>query len=303
MEVDMRVAVATPARSRTRRHLSLFWKLFRRAWYRAYKDNCFGLAKAAAYSALLGLFPFLTTLAAILVQINAAAIAESLSELLYEALPAGTETLVVARLVVEGQRPAALLVLATLLSLWAASGLMVTLMQGFEVAYRVRETRSFWHQRLVAVLLVLATALPVITASALLLFGNRFEQGLMKVLGVLPEGQQLEGSVRILGQLMRYLIVVAALVAAASSLYYYGPHRKRQWRLVWPGSVLATALGFLTTVGFSWYVQNVAHYNVMYGSVGVVIALLVWMYLLSIIALFGCEFNALRERKLRLTTH
>jgi len=52
----------------------------------------------------------------------------------------------------------------------------------------------------------------------------------------------------------------------------------------------------LATSGFAWYVRNIGHYNVMYGSVGAGIALLVWMYLISAIALLGCEFNAEYER-------
>ena len=63
--------------------------------------------------------------------------------------------------------------------------------------------------------------------------------------------------------------------------------RARFWRLL---------LWWLTTTLFAWYVRNIANYNVLYGSVGAVIALLVWMYLLSIIALFGCEFNAQLDR-------
>ncbi len=67
-------------------------------------------------------------------------------------------------------------------------------------------------------------------------------------------------------------------------------------RFVWPGAVLATVLWLLATTGFGWYVRHVAHYNVMYGSIGAGIALLVWMYLLAAIALIGCEFNAAYER-------
>jgi membrane protein len=62
---------------------------------------------------------------------------------------------------------------------------------------------------------------------------------------------------------------------------------------------LATALWWLTTTLFGFYVRNIANYNVLYGSVGAVVALLVWMYLLSIIALFGCEFNAQLDRSRR----
>jgi len=62
--------------------------------------------------------------------------------------------------------------------------------------------------------------------------------------------------------------------------------------------MLATVLWSLATSGFALYVRHIANYNVVYGSLGAVIALLVWMYLLAVIALFGCEYNAVRERLL-----
>ncbi len=65
---------------------------------------------------------------------------------------------------------------------------------------------------------------------------------------------------------------------------------------MFPGAVLATLLWLLTTIAFGWYVRNIADYNVLYGSVGASMALLVWMYLLAVIMLFGCEFNAVREK-------
>ena len=69
------------------------------------------------------------------------------------------------------------------------------------------------------------------------------------------------------------------------------------WELKgWPGAILATVLWLPATTGFAWYVRNITNYNVLYGSVGTGIALLVWMYLLAAIALFGCEFNAELER-------
>jgi membrane protein len=59
---------------------------------------------------------------------------------------------------------------------------------------------------------------------------------------------------------------------------------------------VAAVLWFAATSAFGWYVRNLARYNVLYGSIATAIALLVWMYLLALIALFGCEFNAERER-------
>jgi membrane protein len=60
--------------------------------------------------------------------------------------------------------------------------------------------------------------------------------------------------------------------------------------------MLATVLWSLATLGFGWYVRNIATYNIMYGSIGAAIALLVWMYLISLIALFGCAYNAETEK-------
>jgi membrane protein len=66
--------------------------------------------------------------------------------------------------------------------------------------------------------------------------------------------------------------------------------------MVWPGAFLATTLWLVATILFGWYVRSVANYNFFYGSTQTVIALLIWMYMLSAIALVGCEYNAERER-------
>ena len=95
---------------------------------------------------------------------------------------------------------------------------------------------------------------------------------------------------------MRYVIALSAVITITGTLYYFGPYRKQRWSAVWPGAILATLLWFGATLGFGWYVQHMAHYNVMYGSLGTGIALLVWMYVVSLIAILGCEFNAECER-------
>jgi membrane protein len=101
------------------------------------------------------------------------------------------------------------------------------------------------------------------------------------------------------GLLARYLVAIGAVSVTAAMLYFAGPNRRQRWRGVWPGAILATALWLIATSGFAWYVRNLANYNVVYGSVGTSIALLVWMYLLSAIALLGAEFNAQLERRRR----
>ena len=273
--------------------------LLRQTLVSCYKDNILGIAKGAAYSALLSFFPVLTSLTAILVQANALAVSRNLSTLVFSVVPPGTEEIVRYNFTERGQRPIALLFVAILLSIWAASGLMMTLMEGFRAAYKIPEGRPFWPQRGMAALLVVISAFPLVAASSLIVFGARLESWILTQIGLLRPGQQLLGWISFISLSARILVAVSGIVMGTSLLYYLGPNRPRRLRSVYPGAILATALWWLTTTLFGFYVRNIANYNVLYGSVGAVVALLVWMYLLSIIALFGCEFNAQLDRSRR----
>jgi membrane protein len=261
-----------------------------------YKDNILGIAKGAAYSALLSFFPVLTTLTALLIQANAHAVSRNLSGFVFSVVPPGTEEIVRYNFTERGQRPATLLIIAILVSIWAASGVMMSLMEGFRNAYKIPEGRPFWPQRGMAALLVILAALPLVIASSLIVFGTRIEFWILTQLGVLEAGERLVGWISFASQLIRTVVAVAAIVMGTSLLYYLGPNRPRRLRSVYPGAILATVLWWGSTTAFGWYVRNIANYNVLYGSVGAVIALLVWMYLLSIIALIGCEVNAQLDR-------
>src|SRR5579883_2314840 len=110
--------------------LKRFWGLLKGAFIATYQDNCLSIAKGAAYSGLLAFVPVLTSLAAILVQANAESVSRVLSEFLFEVVPPGTEDLVSYEFKVRGQRPIWILIFATLLSIWAASGAMLSFMEG-----------------------------------------------------------------------------------------------------------------------------------------------------------------------------
>jgi membrane protein len=274
-----------------------FWRMLVRTFIAAFEDNCFGIAKGAAYSALLAFFPVLASLAAILVQADAESVARLIAQFLVGVVPPGSEELVQYEFAVRGQRPAWLIGIATMLSLWGASGAMISLMEGFQAAYRLPTDRPFLKQRLMAILMTFTLAIPALGASFLILFGSRLEPWIYERLGFVVEGEEMRTGVAILGSLSRYVIALVTVVLVTGLLYYFGPNEPIKLRKVWPGALVATFFWALTTGVFAWYVRNIANYNVMYGSIGAVIALLVWMYLLAVIALLGCEFNAERERQ------
>jgi len=272
-----------------------FWGLFRQAIVAGYEDNCFGIAKGVAYSALLAFFPVLASIAAILAKVNAESVAHVFSRFLFEVVPPGTEDLVSNQFAVKGQRPIWLILLAASFSVWAASGAIVSLMEGYAAAYRLPSGRPFLKERAVAILLVFTAAVPAIGSSALILFGTRSERSMLGWFGILP-GTDIKTWVSLLGGVLRYVVALAATVLVTALMYCVAPNRPLKLRSVLPGAFLSTTLWLMVTSAFAWYVRNIANYSVLYGSIGAVIALLVWMYLGAVISLIGCEYNAVRER-------
>jgi membrane protein len=270
--------------------------LLRRSMLSAFDDGIFGTAKGAAYSALLSFFPVLTSAATILVQSHAGFVSDIMERALSEIVPPGSEDLVVQQFRISGARPLALLVVAGIISIWAASGVLKSLIEGFQAAYRVPRNRSFLHQSGVAMALVVGVAIPLLFASLLVVFGGQVETVVLRGLQVDSALHPLSGALQWISRVARYGVALATTVTVTASLYYFGPYRQQRWRYVWPGAILATVLWLIATSVFAWYTRNIAHYNVMYGSVGAIIALLVWMYVLALIALVGCEFNAEYER-------
>jgi membrane protein len=270
--------------------------LLRRSIFAAFDDGCLGIAKGAAYSALLSFFPILASAATILVQTRAEFVSKFLEDTLDQIVPPGTEDLVMQQFRVTGARPISLLVVAFLISVWAASGVIKSLMEGFQIVYRVPRSRSFLQTQGVAVAMVLLAAFPLVCATALVIFGAQVESTMLAWMKVDPMLSPLSGLMRAVSRGTRYLLAFVTTVTVTCTLYHFGPYRRQRWRYVWPGAVVATVFWLVATAGFAWYVRNMGHYNVMYGSIGAGIALLVWMYLMAVIALIGCEFNAEYER-------
>ncbi len=279
-----------------------FW-LLRRAFIAAYEDNCFSIAKGAAYSFLLSLFPVLTTLTLLLIQANAQPVVDVLRRFVQEVIPPGTEVIVLPRLGARAIKPISVPVVAVLLSLWAGSGAMISLMEGFQAAYRIPSGRPFMKQRGMAVFLVLIAAVPAIGASSLIIFGNREEAAFIHWIGV----SDISTPVELAWRLARYLLAFCTTTLVTGLLYFFGPNYRPEpaaaqrvggsrFLRVWPGAFLATTLWLIATAGFALYVNRVANYNIFYGSIGTVIILLIWLYLIACITLLGCEFNAERER-------
>jgi membrane protein len=92
---------------------------------------------------------------------------------------------------------------------------------------------------------------------------------------------------------LRWIIAILTSIAVIALIYHNAVPRTQPWHSVIPGAVLATVMWFGATVLFGWYLNRYADYSIIYGSLGAGIALLVWMYMISLIILVGAEFNAM----------
>jgi membrane protein len=271
--------------------------LLRRALFASFDDGLFTVAKGAAYSALLSFFPVLATVATVLLQMRADFVRRNVVTLLSQVLPPGTDELVLQQFSSRPQRPIAILAVTIVLSLWAASSVIRSLIDGFNAAYHVPRNRTILAHSAIGMMLAVLSLIPLIGATSLILFGGSVESSVLKLIKVDPDLNPFTGWWELLWRVVRYVVAFAAISSVTAILYFYGPYRKQRWSRVWPGAILATLLWLLATLAFGWYVRNVTNYNVLYGSVGASIALLLWMYLLAAIALFGCAFNAEYERR------
>jgi membrane protein len=279
---------AEPSRHTLRSAMMRFMRLLRLAFWRAFQHDSFAIAKASAYSSILTFFPTLLVLGSVLATSSKGQpYVREISYALSRILPAGSNT---AMIYLRGatQRSVGLLFFTSLLTLWTASGVMISWMEGFRRCYELPKTWGLVKERLIAFSLVILAGLPMTFATLLVAFGSRIETRILFYIG-----HEFSAYILVLWTATRWLIATLTSIAVIALIYHNAVPRTQPWHSVIPGATLATALWFTSTALFGWYLQHYADYSIIYGSLGVAIALLVWMYMISLVVLVGAEFNAM----------
>jgi membrane protein len=160
------------------------------------------------------------------------------------------------------------------------------LITGFNSTYHTIETRAVVMQYLISVLLVIILSLVILFSSSLYILGT---SGLRYLV---TEGILGKSFTYYLISYGKWVLIVIALFLGISFIYYLAPAKKERFRFISAGGSLATALILLTTWGFKFYIDNFGKYNILYGSIGAFIVLLMWLYLNAIVMLVGFELNA-----------
>jgi len=260
-----------------------------RLWTRINEHDIFGGAAKLSYYFLLALFPLMLVLMTLL-----GYFAEAGSELrvklisyLGAVMPSSAITLVHTTLdEISQARGGGKLSLGLLAALWAASNGMGAISETLNAAYGVKETRSWWKVRLVAVLLTIALSILIVFALAIVLYGGHIGDRVAVHFGM---GEAFTNVWKIL----QWPIALSFLLLAFNGIYYFGPAsrpRKRRWYMF--GTLTAVVLWLLVSFAFRLYLHFFDSYSVTYGSLGAVIVLMLWFYFTGLAILLGGEINS-----------
>lgn len=199
------------------------------------------------------------------------------------------------------------LIISLVVALWSASASTKSILSALNMAYNVEENRSFLKFQAVALGATLITILGAALTLALMVAAPAVVDNLPKLLPrviglrTLPPPFDFLVSyaapfvVRVAAPVLMLLFVFMAVTL----LYRYGPcYFPGGWRWVVPGSLVATGLWVLTSIGFSWYVAHFASYSASYGPLGAVVAVMMWFFVSAYVVLFGAELNVgLEDRR------
>ena len=263
----------------------------RRAFVAAVAHDCFNIAQATAYSAIVALFPALIVSAALVGFIPyTSPLGTQISAIFTHILPSDVMP------VLRGYFSASphnahsrhVILSAVFVSVMGASGVIATVMEGFRRAYnRPLNQWGFWYRRWISLLLVPLSLLPLTLISVLVVCGHYITVWIW--FHVSPD---LRITVIVTALIIRWAVAVTASVSVIAIVYYKGTPIQQSFRRTLPGAAMATVMWFATTLAFGWYVTRFANYSRVYGSLGAGIALLVWLYIIALSVLTGAEFNA-----------
>jgi len=182
-----------------------------------------------------------------------------------------------------------LLSIGMIITIWAASTGVSALIHGINQAHCDKENRSFWKVRGLSLLFTLALALIILFALVMLVLGRIMGESLFSLLGA-------DHYFTRIWRYLRYLIPMITMLLVFNLLYRFSPNLKLNSREALPGSILASLGWIATSSVFAWYVEHFADYTLIYGSLGGIVILLIWLYLSSVVILLGGELNAVLRR-------
>jgi membrane protein len=251
-----------------------------------FRTRAFTMAAAMSYYFLLALLPLLIFLSAMLGYLPIPHLFEQLMDVLAVVVP--PQAMQMVQHILAGlltPHRGGLLSFGLLSYLWTASGGFAASIEALNVAYDVEITRSWWRDRLQALLLTFTTGGLILLGLLMIIAGPHFGRLLTELFPI----PQAFGD---LWPVLRLVTIFVIFVGAVEVQYYLAPNRKQNFMDTLPGSLVAVLGIFLSSAGLGYYFAHFSNYNKTYGSMGALIILMLWFYMVAFLFIVGAELNA-----------
>jgi len=277
-------------------NLSLYDILF--FFYKGVKQGAITTrASSLAFNFFLAFFPSIIVLFTLIPYIPIVDLQETLMELITTILPPHTNEIAFSTIydIINNPR-SGLLSIGFILTIFFATNGVNSLIEAFNSSYHINESRSIVKQRLLSLGITFLLSCILMITILLIMFSKTVVNYLISA--EIIENKSIEYIL-----FGKWMVIIIMLFVGISIIYHFGPTIKKKFQLFTPGSIISTCLIIVTSSFFNYYISNFAEYNKVYGSIGTLIIILLWMYINSIILLIGFElnasiFNAKKQKKL-----
>jgi len=257
-----------------------------RLFKRYIAHNVAATSAQIAYYWILAFFPFLIFIISVLTytKIPSGILLDYIAKIVPSSLVPFIESTINQFIV---HRSPTLLSVGVIVTLWSSGTAVNALAKGIHLAYNSKYIKPFWLSKLTAVIYTFLLAILIIVLMISLVFGNKVGDYVIGSLGI------NKGVFMPIWNLSRLIMPFLALIIIVYIIYRIIPRRHLTYKNVWPGTLGVSVGWYLFSLIFSIYVDNYSKYNQLYGSIGGVFVLLIWLYASCMLLLLGAEVNAL----------
>lgn len=249
------------------------------------KHNQFNNAAALSFFFLLSLSPLLIFLVSLMALLRVPDLDRHLLQAVSQVVPLDAMKIVGTLLTSVFESNRRLLSFGILGAIWAGSTGFNAMVVSLNCAYQVKEARPLWRRQLVALGLTIVVGAMVLTALFLLFLGSQIGFWLASRIGV-------EAALAVAWPYVRWFAVVGFTTLSVEVLYFLAPNTKQRFLAQIPGASVAVVLWLASSFGLGWYLRSFAEFTAIYGTLGAMIALMLWLYFSSLAILIGAEVNA-----------
>lgn len=251
------------------------------------KSSLISRANSISFTFLLAIFPGILFFFTLIPYIPIENLQQTIMDTLQNALPEDAYNTVKDTIVgIVSLHHGGLLSIGFFIALYFSTNGMMGIMKAFNRTSHTIETRSNFKLRLISLLLVVIITVIVVFSAALLISTNY-------IIKYLAEVGKLESEfTALLISSGKWIVTLLMAFTAISTIYYLAPASRKDFKFISAGSSLATFLSFLFILGFNFYIEHFSQYNELYGSIGTLIILMLWINLNAIVLLIGFELNA-----------